>query len=58
MVGKKNTDFIKSTGFTIDYNRLYLTVTDATLKNIEQLQDLVIFDNGIRKVKIIDVASV
>jgi len=54
----QQTDFIKSTGFTVDYNRLYLTVTDATLKNIEQLENLVIFDNGIRKVKIIDVASV
>ena len=54
----QQTDFIKSTGFTIDYNRLYLTVTDATLKNIEQLKNLVIFDNGIRKVKIDDVSSV
>ena len=54
----QQTDFIKSTGFTIDYNRLYLTVTDATLKKIEELENLVIFDNGIRKVKIIDVASV
>ena len=54
----QQTDFIKSTGFTVDYNRLYLTVTDATLKNIEQLENLVIFDNGIRKVKIIDVATV
>jgi len=54
----QQTDFIKSTGFTIDYNRLYLTVTDATLKNIEQLKNLVIFDNGIRKVKISDVSSV
>ena len=52
------TDFIKSTGFTMDYNRLYLTVTDATLKNIDQLENLVIFDNGIRKVKIIDVSTV
>jgi heavy metal efflux system protein len=54
----QQTDFIKSTGFTIDYNRLYLTVTDATLKNIDQLKNLVIFDNGIRKVKIEDVSSV
>jgi len=54
----QQTDFIKSTGYTIDYNRLYLTVTDATLKNIEQLKDLVIFDNGIRKVKIGDVSTV
>jgi len=54
----QQTDFIKSNGFTIDYNRLYLTVTDATLKNIEQLNDLIIFDNGIRKVKIVDVSHV
>ncbi len=54
----QQTDFIKSNGFTIDYNRLYLTVTDATLKNIEQLNDLIIFDNGIRKVKIVDVSRV
>jgi len=54
----QSTDFIKSTGFTVDYNRLYLTVTDATLKNIEELKELVIFDNGIRKVKIGDVSSV
>jgi len=54
----QSTDFIKSTGFTIDYNRLYLTVTDATLKNIYELKELVIFDNGIRKVKISDVSSV
>jgi len=54
----QSTDFIKSTGFTVDYNRLYLTVTDATLKNIDELKSLVIFDNGIRKVKIGDVSSV
>jgi CzcA family heavy metal efflux pump len=54
----QSTDFIQSTGYTVDYNRLYLTVTDATLKNIEQLNQLVIFDNGIRKVKIGDVSTV
>ncbi len=54
----QQTDFIKSTGYTVDYNRLYLTVTDATLKNIDEIKNLVIFDNGIRKVKFQDVASV
>jgi len=54
----QQTDFVKSTGHTVDYNRLYLTVTDATLKNIDQLKELVIFDNGIRKVKIGDVSTV
>ena len=54
----QQTDFIKSTGYTVDYNRLYLTVTDATLKNIDEIKNLVIFDNGIRKVKFQDVANV
>jgi multidrug efflux pump subunit AcrB len=54
----QQTDFIKSTGYTVDYNRLYLTVTDATLKNLDELSQLVIFDNGIRKVKIGDVSTV
>lgn len=54
----QQTDFIKSTGYTVDYNRLYLTVTDATLKNMDEIKNLVIFDNGIRKVKFNDVATV
>jgi len=54
----QQTDFIKSTGYTVDYNRLYLTVTDATLKNMDEIKNLVIFDNGIRKVKFQDVATV
>jgi cobalt-zinc-cadmium resistance protein CzcA len=54
----EQTDFIKSNGYTVDYNRLYLTVTDATLKNIQQLEDLVIFNDGIRQVRVVDVAAV
>jgi len=54
----QQTDFIKSNGYTIDYNRLYLTITDATLKNIRQLEDLVIFNDGIRQFRVSDVATV
>jgi heavy metal efflux system protein len=54
----QQTDFIKSNGYTIDYNRLYLTVTDATLKNEQQLRDLVLFNNGIRNIKVSDIAKV
>lgn len=50
--------FIKSNGYTIDYKRLYLTVTDATVKNKEQLENIVLFDNNVRKIKISDVAGV
>lgn len=54
----QKTGFIKANGFTIDYNRLYLTVTDADVKNKLQLEDLVLFDNGISRIKISDVATV
>ncbi|MFA5046875.1 MAG: efflux RND transporter permease subunit, partial [Paludibacter sp.] len=54
----QQTDFIKSNGYSIDYNRLYLTVTDATLKNIDELGNLVISDNGIRRLQLSDVSKV
>jgi cobalt-zinc-cadmium resistance protein CzcA len=54
----QQTGFIKSNGYTIDYNRLYLTVTDATVKNKEQLEQLVLFNNGIRKIKVSDIAKI
>jgi len=54
----QQTDFIKSNGYTTDYNRLYLTVTDATLKNKQQLEDLVLYNNGIRNIKVSDIAKV
>ncbi len=54
----QQTSFIKSNGYTIDFNRLYLTVTDATVKNKEQLEHLVLFNNGVRKIKVSDIAKV
>ena len=54
----QQTDFIKSNGYTVDFNRLYLTVTDATIKNINQLRQVVLSDNGIRTIRISDVANV
>jgi CzcA family heavy metal efflux pump len=54
----QQTDFIKSNGYTIDYNRLYLTVTDATIKNKSQLENLVLYNNGVRNISVSDVAKV
>jgi len=54
----QQTGFIRSTGYTSDFNRLYLTVTDATLRNKEELEDLVLFNNGLRRIRVSDVASV
>lgn len=54
----RQTGFIQSNGFTNDYRRLYLTVTDATIKNKTELENLVIFNNAQRSVKVSDIASV
>ena len=54
----QQTDFIKSNGYIIDYNRLYLTVTDATIRNKEQLENLVLLNDANRKIKISDIAEV
>jgi len=54
----QQTDFIRSNGYTIDYNRLYLTITDASVRNREQIEDLVLFNNGIRKIRVSDIAKV
>ncbi len=57
-IALQQTDFIKSNGYTIDYKRLYLTVTDATIKNKEQLENLVLFNDAFRKITVSDIANV
>lgn len=54
----RQTNFIQSNGYIVDYKRLYLTVTDATVKNKEALENLVIFNNAKRKIAIKDIAKV
>ena len=54
----QQTDFIRSNGYIIDYRRLYLTVTDAAIKNKEALENLVVFNDAKRKVTVKDVATV
>ncbi len=54
----KQTGFIKSNGYTVDYKRMYLTVTDATIKNVTALKNLVIIDNAKERITLDDVAKV
>ncbi|MGB4839436.1 MAG: efflux RND transporter permease subunit [Saprospiraceae bacterium] len=54
----QQTGFIQSNGYLVDSKRLYLTVTDATIKNVSELENLVIFDNANRKITINDIAKV
>ncbi|MDP4263442.1 MAG: efflux RND transporter permease subunit [Bacteroidota bacterium] len=52
------TGFIKSNGFLSDYRFLYLAVTDATVHNKEELEEIVIKNDGKRVVQLKDIASV
>jgi CzcA family heavy metal efflux pump len=54
----KETNFITSNGYLTDYNRLYLTVTDATVKNLDELQKLIISNDGKRILRLKDIANV
>ncbi len=50
--------FISSNGYLADYRRLYLTVTDASLYNLEELKNSVIRNDGKRIIRLRDIARV
>jgi len=52
------TNFIQSNGYVSDYRLLYLTVTDATVHTLDDLENLVIANNGKRIVQLKDIAEV
>jgi len=52
------TDFIESNGYTTDYNRLYLSLSDATIKKKSLLENTVISSNGKRIIKLKDIAEI
>ena len=52
-----NTNFISSNGYLTDYNRLYLTVTDANVQNLEELEELILSNDGKRVIHLKDIAS-
>ena len=52
------TNFIRSNGYLSDYHLLYLTVTDATVKTLDQLKELIVSNNGRRVVRLKEIADV
>lgn len=52
------TNFIKSNGYLADHNYLYLSVTDATVKNKSDLENLVLSRKGNRIIRVLDIARV
>ncbi|MBI1782319.1 MAG: efflux RND transporter permease subunit, partial [Sphingobacteriales bacterium] len=52
------TNFIKSNGYLADYRYLYLTVTDATVHTKDDLENIIISNNGKRIIYLKDIAAV
>ncbi len=52
-----NTNFISSNGYLSDYNRLYLTVTDANVHNLEELEELILSNDSKRVIQLKDIAT-
>ncbi|MDD3788459.1 MAG: efflux RND transporter permease subunit, partial [Petrimonas sp.] len=52
------TNFIRSNGYSSDYRFLYLTLTDTQLRNLEQLRNVVIKNDGSRIVYFNDIADI
>jgi heavy metal efflux system protein len=53
-----NTNFIESSGLLSDYRRLYLSLTDTRFKNIDELKEVVIKNDGHRIIRLGDVAQI
>ncbi|AKQ46699.1 acriflavine resistance protein B [Rufibacter radiotolerans] len=53
-----HTNFLTSNGYLSDYDRLYLSTTNAAIENLDDLQNLVISNDGKRIVRLKDIAQV
>ena len=51
-------NFISSTGYLNEYDRLYLTLTESTQNNIQDLENLPIINNKNRVIELKDIAKV
>tara|TARA_R110000751_G_scaffold104585_1_gene200123 strand:- start:35624 stop:38620 length:2997 start_codon:yes stop_codon:yes gene_type:complete len=53
-----NSNILQSNGYSTDYNRMYLTLTDNAIDGLEDLQNLVIINSPNRLVRLKDIAEV
>lgn len=51
-------NFVLSNGYMQDYNRLYLTLTDTRIMDKNDLENIIIKNDGIRMVRLKDIAQV
>lgn len=52
------TNFIESNGYVTDYNRLYLSLTDATVNNKIEIENTVISNSDKRTIRLKDIAEI
>ena len=53
-----NSNILQSNGYISDYNRMYLTLTDNAVDDLQDLQNLVIVNSQSRLIRLKDVADV
>lgn len=53
-----NNNFVLSNGYLSDYRRLYLNLTDTRLNDVDELNNLIIKNDGNRIVKLKDIATI
>lgn len=53
-----NNNFVQSNGNLSDFRRMYLTLTDTRVNDVEQLKDIVVKNDGNRIIKLKDIATV
>ncbi len=52
------TNFVMGNGNVADYNRLYLTLTDTRLNDIEEIRNVIVRNDGKRIIRLRDIAQV
>lgn len=58
IVALGNTNFIESNGLLSNYRRLYLSVTDTRVRNIDELKKVPVKNDGHRIIRLTDIAEV
>lgn len=53
-----NNNFVLSNGYLSDYRRLYLNLTDTRVNDVDELDNLIIKNDGNRIVKLKDIATI
>ncbi|RXJ51336.1 efflux RND transporter permease subunit [Gelidibacter gilvus] len=53
-----NSNVLQSNGYITDYNRMYLTLTDNAVDDIDDLQNLVLINSPNRLIRLKDVANI